>query len=305
MATRFYLTNSNFASITTDFSPEWEETSQAVRTHCWNYPTQSSGSLARTATHTTAAIADALIVQYISEPLDGYQFITGTCKGGANAIESAATAEARAQLVVKVVSNDGYVTRGYLVNENNSALSNEFSNASSFWRRYPLNRPITGFGVSPTAAQDGDRIVIEMGVRFHTTTTGVTATLTTQDIDSSGFLSDNEALALGGNPWFEFSQDFAFKRNSDLVFESYADGYQAVPEIQIQGNLANLCGSQETSAITFYVMRGTDVDCAGPAPTYRTWNVTGDPDTTGFYYFGTKCGPSPLADIIIVKELMI
>lgn len=50
--------------------------------------------------------------------------------------------------------------------------------------------------------------------------------------------------------------------------------------------------------IIYYVMRGRDVDC-GPI-TYRTWTVTGSPDTTGLQYSGPKCGANPLADITVV-----
>ena len=50
----------------------------------------------------------------------------------------------------------------------------------------------------------------------------------------------------------------------------------------------------------YYVMRGVDVDC-GPL-TYRKWVVLNAPDTTGAQYAGTKCGESPLTDIVIVNK---
>lgn len=50
--------------------------------------------------------------------------------------------------------------------------------------------------------------------------------------------------------------------------------------------------------IIYYVMRGRDVDCG--SVTYRTWTVTGSPDTTGSQYSGTKCGANPLEDIVVV-----
>lgn len=54
---------------------------------------------------------------------------------------------------------------------------------------------------------------------------------------------------------------------------------------------------------TYYVMRGKDVDC-GPI-TYRTWTVTGGPDTTGSQYSGPKCGGSPLEDIVVVFTYVV
>lgn len=53
-------------------------------------------------------------------------------------------------------------------------------------------------------------------------------------------------------------------------------------------------------AVTYYLMRGRDVDCG--SVTYRFWTVTGSPDTTGSQYVGSKCGSSPLTDIVIVKK---
>jgi len=51
-------------------------------------------------------------------------------------------------------------------------------------------------------------------------------------------------------------------------------------------------------ATLYYVMRGRDVDCG--SVTYRSWTVSGTPDTTGSQYVGTKCGASALADIVVV-----
>ncbi len=48
----------------------------------------------------------------------------------------------------------------------------------------------------------------------------------------------------------------------------------------------------------YYLMRGKDINCP-TQPTYRAWIVQGTPDTTGSQYVGTKCGASPLADIVI------
>ncbi len=47
----------------------------------------------------------------------------------------------------------------------------------------------------------------------------------------------------------------------------------------------------------FYKMEATDPDCG--SPTKRTWVVTDEPDLTGVKYAGTRCGASPLTNIII------
>lgn len=61
--------------------------------------------------------------------------------------------------------------------------------------------------------------------------------------------------------------------------------------------------SPPVGAQTYYVMRGKDVDC-GPI-TYRTWTVTGGPDTTGSQYSGPKCGANPLEDIVVVFTYVV
>lgn len=53
------------------------------------------------------------------------------------------------------------------------------------------------------------------------------------------------------------------------------------------------------TVFNYYLMRGKDIDCVGPNPTYRVWVVEGSPDTTGSLYLGVKCGLSPLQDIVV------
>jgi len=52
--------------------------------------------------------------------------------------------------------------------------------------------------------------------------------------------------------------------------------------------------------INYFIMRGKDPDCG--SPTYRFWTVTGTPDLTGASYSGTRCGATPLTDIVIVRK---
>lgn len=61
-------------------------------------------------------------------------------------------------------------------------------------------------------------------------------------------------------------------------------------------------GAGIPSQLTYYVMRGRDVDCVGL--TYRYWVVVGSADTTGSQYTGAKCGVSALQDIIIINKYL-
>lgn len=84
------------------------------------------------------------------------------------------------------------------------------------------------------------------------------------------------------------------------------DGYQQYSFLNTHYHpVAGKAMEGDTISIKHFIMRGVDVDCAVLTPTYRTWLVISEPDWTGIYYFGPKCGASPLVDIIIVKELVI
>jgi hypothetical protein len=52
-----------------------------------------------------------------------------------------------------------------------------------------------------------------------------------------------------------------------------------------------------TTKVRYYVMRGVDADAV--SLTYRTWIVSGVPDTTGASYAGPKSGGSPLTNIVV------
>lgn len=52
--------------------------------------------------------------------------------------------------------------------------------------------------------------------------------------------------------------------------------------------------------ITYYLMRGKDIDCG--VITYRVWISPNAPDTTGALYTGTRCGATPLTDIVVTSQ---
>jgi len=265
----------------------------------YNFPTNIAMSTV-VATHTLAAVNDVLIAQFISEPIAAAT-ITGTVKGIIRTSESNAANDCRAQMVIKVMSNDGTVERGVLLAENAGALSNEFATTLTN-RKFPLNWAGAGTSLSSVIASENDRIVIEIGTRFHVTTTSITASFRLGDSAASDNL-ENETSTNDNRPWVEFSQDLVFNRNvnisNDVVDNIYTSDLNNNKNVQ----LTNLCGISGVSSTTFYVMRGKDIDCGGI--TYRTWTVTDEPDLTGALYSGPKCGASPLQDIVIVKKIVV
>lgn len=53
------------------------------------------------------------------------------------------------------------------------------------------------------------------------------------------------------------------------------------------------------SFVTKYIMRAVDPDCG--VLTYVYWISPNEPDTTGSLYSGSRCGASPLIDIVVIE----
>jgi hypothetical protein len=78
-----------------------------------------------------------LIRQYLSDPLSGPQTVAGTVKGVARTLESLATANAQAQLTIRVVSKDGTTVRGTLLALSTAGATSEFGTALTN-RKFPV-----------------------------------------------------------------------------------------------------------------------------------------------------------------------
>lgn len=111
-----------------------------------------------------AAGVNAIQWQFVSEPIAAIA-IGGTIKGQVMAREQAATANACIQFRAYVISGDGGTVRGVLVGVDNSALTSEFAVTTYTNRKIPRGWAGSGIAMSSVAAQDGDRVVFEIGVR--------------------------------------------------------------------------------------------------------------------------------------------
>lgn len=156
-----------------------------------------------------SATHDVLMRQYISDPVNAVT-ISGTVKGVIRALESAADADFRSQMVIKVVSYDCATVRGTLIASDASALASEWDSATLTNRKFPLAWTGSGTSVSSVSAQDGDRIIIEIGYRAHNSTTAIKiGTLRFGDASGSD-LAEDETSTTDDNPWVEFSDNVTF-----------------------------------------------------------------------------------------------
>jgi hypothetical protein len=143
---------------------------------------------------------------YVSDPIAAGA-ITGTIKGQALCLENAAANNICAQLLMKVVSNDGLTVRGTSFAHITTAQTNEFTITTR------TNRFLPRGGGSPSltsvTALANDRIVFEIGIRQEST--NVTSFGHIQFGDNSATdLTEDETATANDNPWIELSQTITF-----------------------------------------------------------------------------------------------
>lgn len=206
MVTRYYLPSSGAADVTPSFDGGWFNTASADVLKCVTTKISSAMSNKNVSETTSTANQDWAMRMYVSDPI-GAQTITGTVKGQIRALESGSSGDQRAQMLVKVVSNDGSTSRGTLLAFDTSALSNEFPTSGVTNRKFPKGS--SGATLSSVTAQNNDRIVIELGFRKgDTSSTNFASTLVFGDNNASD-LPEDETTTTANNPWIEFSMSFA------------------------------------------------------------------------------------------------
>ncbi|HJS83611.1 MAG TPA: hypothetical protein VJ742_12330 [Nitrososphaera sp.] len=228
-ATRLYLPSAGSTAITPGFDSSWESTTSAGRHHAALDPSGTPMADRGQSESSSSSSYDVLWKQYISPPLNGAQTISGSINGAIKSRESNADANMRAQMLVKVVSNDGSTVRGTALAHNTAALTAEEFVTTGTNAKFPFLYPTYGEALTSVNAQDGDRILIEVGYRAHNTTTSSrtgtgrfgdnNSTLNTSNNTYDHYLADTSETA-DYNPWIEFSQ----KLNFTMTVASYSSG---------------------------------------------------------------------------------
>jgi hypothetical protein len=250
MATRFYYESNAISTpngagvialpIAPAFDGSWEA-NPTVRRYWLTTDKWGTDRTELTASSTqNTGTYDVAIAQFISAPLAA-QTIDGNVKGQIQARESAADADLRAQIVIRVVSNDGTSVIGTLLASDAAALSSEWNNSSVTERnaKFPLaaSSPAT---LTSTAVSAGDRLVVEIGYRAHNTLNAArTGTLAIGSAGSSGDLAENETETTATyTPWLEFSDTITFDGPDGVVLprasESWVEAITNVANPHIQ-----------------------------------------------------------------------
>jgi len=203
MATRFYFTaeGSGTPNISPAFDAGWEQTAQATRLKLiYKQTIAVRSTLADNATRTVpiTTTQDILGNQFVSDPLPAQRFITSTTVSAViRVLASATTENATLAFVVKIVSQDGTVTRG--------TIFSTFTTGATF-AATAATRILSASALTALTSNSGDRLVVEVGAHVAAPTTAGTYTMRTGNSAASDFALTS-ALTTDLNPWIEFSSD--------------------------------------------------------------------------------------------------
>ena len=222
--TRFYLPSTGTTTFSTAFDSAWDDTS-AVTTRPANTVKGTSAFVEVSDTEASGVNTwDVCLGRFVSEPLAA-QTITGTVMGIIRARENVTGVNARSQMVVRVVSGDGTTVRGTLLPQNTTTTNiNEWVITTTATAVRNARFPVGAGAATLTSvtAQDGDRIVIEVGGRAVNTATTATFTLALRFGENATDAADNETGVTEAAPWVEFSNGLAF--SSGLAAQSVSGG---------------------------------------------------------------------------------
>lgn len=212
MATRFYFPSTGASAVNPSYMA-WTGTANAdrramVRTKI------NSAQTDKTCLALAGSTAEFVLNrQYVSEPISGDQTISGTFKGQVRCDQSSGNMNATLAVGIQIVSNDGTTQRGVLLaisaSDNTAATPPEFVVEATV----PTNRSFQdsaenfSLTLSSVAALNGDRIVIEIGIREVGTSTTRNSDMPFGDNGSD--LGENQSDT-AGDPWGEFSQTINF-----------------------------------------------------------------------------------------------
>jgi hypothetical protein len=200
IGTRLYFPSSGSAAVWPVFSADWEDTTSAspARRPLQRFP---SGTAMTTVSFTdlNADDRDILMYQGVSLPLSGAQTVVAQrVRLSLRASETLATNNMFVTWNVRVFSNDGGTLRGTVL----GVTRDDVEVATSLTCRDVLT---VGSAVS---AQDGDRIVVELGVGGDPLTSH-DSSIRVGDA-ATGDLPSDDASTSDLNPYIQFEQSFTF-----------------------------------------------------------------------------------------------
>lgn len=213
MATRFYLPSSGAAAVSPSYTAGWEDTTIASRLKC--VTTKISSAMTTVSfTDADATNRDVLFRQYVSDPIVGQVISSQTIKFQIRAKERATTCNLFTAWNIKVVSNDGSITRGTITNMERDATEASETTLT--------NRQETSTSTAVTA-HSGDRIVIEIGMGGDPAAGSDHDSDISVGDDSGTDLAENDTDTAANNPWVEFANTLTFFTDGDIIVHEIQD----------------------------------------------------------------------------------
>lgn len=203
MATRLYFNSITAPSISPSFDANWEQTGQAVRRRL-EFKQANPPFVALTdfggITIPITTTQDILVAQFVSDPLSScridnrnFSMIVGKCS------ENATTNNAHLAYSLRVLSNDGTVSRGRV--RSSFATITEFPLTAS-----AATRIISAGACTPVTVQNGDRLCLEVGIRANAPTAAGTGSMRF-GIGQVADFALTSGLTTDLNSWAEFVQN--------------------------------------------------------------------------------------------------
>jgi hypothetical protein len=220
MVTRFYLPSTGEAPITPAYDAGWTRTSEVARQKMLTAKINSAFGNQPGFSSTGAGAEYTLLKQYISDPLTA-QTITGTVKAQMKCKEMYAAQNATLAIGIRVVSYDGDTVRGTLLaitaSDKTDTTPPEFATSDFINRRFLNAAESTPVSLSSVVAQNGDRLIVEIGFREENVNQQLAA-ITFGDNSPNDLPEDDTSTSLY-NPWIEFSQTLTFSKSTTVAVD--------------------------------------------------------------------------------------
>lgn len=220
MSTRLYLLGSTRTGTTPAYSGSlWTSSGSAARSTLPEHRDPSGITLAKVVSDSSSSRQSLLYHQLASPRLEA-QTISGTIKGQIRASVTNAAAAACLLMRARIVAFDG-TERGVLYESTTAGAATSVSvtpgsdtyelSTTLTNRKLPAGWSGAGAALSSVDAQEGDRLVVELGIRFtNTSSTTYQGTLQLGSASLTTDLAEDESSTSDHWPWIELSGDLAF-----------------------------------------------------------------------------------------------
>jgi hypothetical protein len=204
-STRYYLPSSGSAPVSPPYHSLWNKTDEADRVYmpCSRLISNVTDMADKTITVPITTTQFILARQFVSDPIPPQRFYSPTITGVVRVLESDDLLNAFLWVGAYVVSQDGQTLRQAFWNTGtyvNGPIDTEFVTSVS---TRILNNLITATFIS----QQGDRVVVEYGVRVTAPSVSGSVTFRFGSSVSSDFgLGSGQTTDL--RPWISFASDF-------------------------------------------------------------------------------------------------